>query len=134
MRYCLQPGCGAIVPRGYCAGHRRKMEARRGSSNSRGYTRTWSKRSKRFLDRFPLCGMRPGNLAPVMSRCHSDGVRTPADVVDHVVPHRGNVDLFDDELNWQALCYRCHARKSQTEMTGDPRDPRDRRDARTGGA
>ena len=30
------------------------------------------------------------------------------EVVDHVVPHRGDRMLFWDSTNWQALCSACH--------------------------
>jgi len=115
MRFCLQPGCGGKVVHGYCQLHTRQKEQQRGSSNARGYTWSWGKRARLFLQQYPLCGMRPGNVAPVMSRCQVDGVRTPATVVDHVVPHRRDPVLFHDVGNWQALCVSCHARKSQTE-------------------
>lgn len=32
----------------------------------------------------------------------------PATVVDHVIPHRGNPDLFWDENNCQSLCQYHH--------------------------
>lgn len=38
-----------------------------------------------------------------------------AEVVDHIVPHRGDEKLFWDESNWQALCKRCHDSKTMTE-------------------
>ncbi|WP_400245601.1 HNH endonuclease [Niallia sp. JL1B1071] len=38
-----------------------------------------------------------------------------ATVVDHIVPHRGDQDLFWDETNWQPLCKSCHDRKTMTE-------------------
>ena len=40
------------------------------------------------------------------------GMLTPATVVDHVIPHRGDQKLFWDEDNWQALCKSCHDRKT----------------------
>jgi len=109
-----------IVQRGYCQEHERQKERQqRASSNARGYTWQWSKPGglrDRFLDQYPICGMRPGGQTPVLSQCFVDGIRTPADVVDHVVPHRGDPRLFDDaDGNWQSLCRSCHARKSQTE-------------------
>ena len=52
-----------------------------------------------------------------MSRCHEEGIVTPAVQVDHVVPHKGNPQLFDDwRGNWQALCRACGARKSQAGL------------------
>lgn len=38
-----------------------------------------------------------------------------AEVVDHIVPHRGDGKLFWDEGNWQALCKNCHDSKTMTE-------------------
>ena len=66
--------------------------------------------------RYPLCGMRPGDRAPVMSRCHDEGRATAAVQVDHVEPHRGAELLFWDENNWQSLCAECGARKSQAGL------------------
>ncbi|MGN8738508.1 HNH endonuclease signature motif containing protein [Bilifractor sp. HCP3S3_D3] len=37
----------------------------------------------------------------------------PATVVDHIVPHRGDPKLFWDRSNWQALCKRCHDKKTR---------------------
>jgi 5-methylcytosine-specific restriction protein A len=38
-------------------------------------------------------------------------------VVDHVIPHKGDRALFWDEANnWQALCARCHALKTNAGL------------------
>ena len=34
-----------------------------------------------------------------------------ANVVDHIVPQRGDKKLFWDKNNWQALCKVCHDKK-----------------------
>jgi 5-methylcytosine-specific restriction protein A len=47
--------------------------------------------------------------------CAAAGRLEPATVVDHVVPHRGDQELFWDEANWAALCTRCHDRKTVRE-------------------
>ena len=41
---------------------------------------------------------------------------TPATVVDHVIPHRGDRKLFWDEQNWQPLCKECHDKKTGQGM------------------
>lgn len=33
-------------------------------------------------------------------------------VIDHIEPHRGDVDLFWSPINWQPLCKPCHDRKT----------------------
>jgi 5-methylcytosine-specific restriction protein A len=110
MRHCLRPTCGALVVKGYCAAHARRSAARR------GYGRAWDRQAKAFLARYYYCGMRPDGRAPVGSWCALAGVRRLATCVDHVVPHRDDPALFDDERgNWQALCARCHGRKSAAE-------------------
>ncbi len=35
--------------------------------------------------------------------------------VDHIVPYRGNMKVFWDRSNWQALCHRRHSRKTRRE-------------------
>jgi 5-methylcytosine-specific restriction protein A len=89
----------------------------RRTAHQRGYDRRWGKRAAAFRIRYPFCGMRPKGQAPVMSRCFEEGRRTPAFQVDHVVPHRGNRQLFDDEIgNWQSLCQSCGAAKSKAGL------------------
>ena len=106
-----------MVARGYCPAHGQSREGGRASSNARGYTRAWGKRATRFLQAYPLCGMRPGGLAPVMSACHAAGIRTPATQVDHVIPHRGDPRLYEDlEGNGQALCASCGSKKTRAGL------------------
>ena len=38
-----------------------------------------------------------------------------ATVADHIIPHKGNLELFWDEGNLQALCKSCHDRKTAKE-------------------
>ena len=118
MQYCGQPGCGVVVERGYCPEHvppdrRQLRDERQGNSNDRGYTYRWYTRARLFRQHYPLCGQRPEGQSPVMSECWEAGRAVIADLVDHVVPHKGNPTLFWDELhNWQSLCEECHARKT----------------------
>ena len=70
----------------------------------KGYDSRWNKARVRFLKTHPLC-----------VRCRAKGMITPATVVDHVTPHRGNQKLFWNEGNWQPLCKSCHDRKTMTE-------------------
>ena len=73
----------------------------RGGAEARGYDSRWRKARAAFLQRNPLC-----------NECMKHGRLTPATVVDHVIPHRGDQKLFWDEDNWQALCKSCHDRKT----------------------
>jgi 5-methylcytosine-specific restriction protein A len=46
------------------------------------------------------------------------GAYTPATVVDHIKPHKGNAILFWLVSNWQGLCKHCHDVKTATEDGG----------------
>ena len=71
----------------------------KGSSSERGYTWAWHKARNAYIAANPLCVM---CLAMKPKRI------TSANVVDHVIPHEGNQELFWDEGNWQSLCRRHH--------------------------
>lgn len=66
---------------------------RRGSARERGYTREWDRASKAFKQQHPLC-----------AGCEAIGRTVPADLVDHVIPHKGDQVLFWDQANWQSSC------------------------------
>ena len=102
-RPCRYPGCPNLCESGtYCPEHSAESPDRlRGSATERGYDAKWRRARKRFLRSHPLC-----------ANCLSQGVLTPATVVDHIVPHRGDHRLFWDEQNWQPLCKACHDRKT----------------------
>ena len=124
MQLCANPACHngpsgrpALVATGRCAACKRGVEQSRRTSRERGYSRRWEAAARAFRAQYPLCGMRPGGLSPVMSQCHDQGRVSPAEQVDHVVPHRGDQALFwDREGNWQSLCRACGARKSQAGL------------------
>lgn len=104
---CSAPWCSALAQPGHtrCARHGPAREAR-GSAAERGYDARWRKARLAFLAAHPLC-----------AECERAGRVTPARVVDHVVPHRGDQRLFWDEGNWQALCdhtspFDCHGAKT----------------------
>lgn len=71
------------------------------SAASRGYGSRWNKARKMYLAAHPLC-----------EQCLKEGRYTKATVVDHIKPHRGDPKLFWDPDNWQALCKKCHDKKT----------------------
>lgn len=110
-RPCRHPGCPNLSDSTYCdvhaaygAAEKRYAERARGSSAERGYDSRWRKARITFLRENPLCVV-----------CHANGILTPATVVDHIIPHKGDKNLFWDVDNWQALCKPCHDRKTATE-------------------
>lgn len=73
--------------------------------------RAWRRRSKAQLSEEPLC-----------KHCLERGIVKAADHADHVIPHRG-----DEELFWygelQSLCHECHSTKTVLEQGGKPKRP-----------
>lgn len=59
-------------------------------------------------------------------------MQTRAELVDHIVPHRGAMGFFWDRGNWQALCRPCHDKKSAKYdgWLGNPGGPRKSRKVR----
>lgn len=105
---CAHPGCPELVSgQTYCDKHRREkqqvQDRYRGSAHQRGYDARWRRERVLFLQHNPLC-----------VECKRQGRLKPATVVDHVVDHKGNMELFWDVNNWQSLCKRCHDVKTAT--------------------
>ena len=71
------------------------------ASTMRTFGSKWQKASKEYLRVHPLC-----------VKCLEENIITPATVVDHIVPHRGDKKLFWDQDNWQPLCKACHDKKT----------------------
>lgn len=97
-------------------------DASRGNANARGYGRKWRKAREQFLQQHPLCVF-----------CQRRGRVTAATVVDHIVPHRGDLKLFWRRSNWQSLCKPCHDTEKKRienggslpgcDLDGVPTDP-----------
>lgn len=98
-RPCRHTGCPNLSDGVYCEAHR-PLYARE-NATTRGYDAKWRASRMRYLRRYPLC-----------MECQRNGKLVPATVVDHILPHRGDEDLFWDQNNWQPLCKRCHDRKT----------------------
>lgn len=70
-------------------------------------TKQWRAIRKDYLERNPLCVM-----------CLADGYITEAKVVDHINPHRGNLNLFYNGP-FQSLCKMHHdSTKQRQEKSG----------------
>ncbi len=107
-RPCRFPGCPGFCEQGqvFCKDHMAWSGDRlRGGADARGYDARWRTARKRFLQTHPLC-----------AECMKENSITPATVVDHIIPHRGDQSLFWDESNWQGLCERHHNIKTGSGM------------------
>jgi 5-methylcytosine-specific restriction protein A len=67
--------------------------------------------------------LRPAQLLrePFCRECAKRGVRTPATVVDHIRPFRGDWALFIDPANHQSLCKHHHDQKTAREQAEERR-------------
>lgn len=80
----------------------------RSSAHERGYGHRWRLARLNYLADNPFCVF-----------CDKRGRLTPATVVDHIVPHRGDEALFWDVDNWQPLCKLCHDSAKAREEHGN---------------
>ncbi|SKB05146.1 HNH endonuclease [Sporosarcina newyorkensis] len=106
-RPCNQPGCRTLTSEGRCEEHRHYYNRYRGTTTQQGYGYRWQQARKGYLQDNPLCVI-----------CREQGIRTAANVVDHIIPHRGDTELFWNRRNWQPLCSSCHSRKTAMEDAG----------------
>lgn len=71
-------------------------------------TKVWRQLREAQLQRQPLCG-----------RCNKRGLVEPANVVNHVIPHKGEENLFRDPANLESVCKHCHdSRIHSQELRG----------------
>src|SRR5699024_6125985 len=93
LRPCSEPGCSNLTRNRYCEDCNGKIDSYnydklRGSAHKRGYDRKWRKARRKYLMHNPLC-----------VHCMEEGRQTPATVVDHIQPHKGDMKLFWDMKN-----------------------------------
>lgn len=110
-RHCSAPGnCpGYAVYRGRCEAHTPKRP-------QHPYGADWRRARIAYLLANPYCvcdtDCCPGERGVGVEGCGSVAV-----VVDHIIPHKGDMELFwDRENNWQSLTSACHSRKTAREV------------------
>lgn len=111
-KFCNHRGCNNLTADKYCEQHmkdERSYDRYRGSAHKRGYGSRWRSYRVGYLKLHPLC---------VCEDCKHKVVPLPANVVDHIVPHKGDKDLFWDPDNHQAMNKKCHDRKTVKEDGG----------------
>lgn len=116
LRPCRHAGCRELTRDGWCQKHKPKYQ-RRDSAQWHGlYSLSiWTKRLRpQQLLLNPWC------QCPTCDALRETGRPARATVVDHIVPHRGNMALFTDPNNLQSLCKRCHDRKTMMEQRENP--------------
>jgi 5-methylcytosine-specific restriction protein A len=110
---CNSPRCPALTTKRFCAVHtqeskrawRVSVESTRPNARERGYDSRWQKARRGYLAKHTLC-----------AECERRQRVTLATVVDHIVPHRGDMELFWTRSNWQGLCEPHHRIKTAREV------------------
>lgn len=115
LKPCRHPGCPELSRDGWCDKHRPapRQSQKRASAEYHGW---YSKPI--WTDR-----LRPAQLVrePFCRVCADKGWRTKATVVDHIVPFRGDWDLFVSASNHQSLCKFHHDQKTAREQVQERR-------------
>ena len=114
-KICIEPNCGRPAAAGdcRCPEHARAHAKAYGTSPHRVEratmynSRAWAALRREVLMEQPFCAV-----------CLAEGRYTPAQVVDHITPHRGDARMFFDKGNLQPLCKRCHDIKTAKEDGG----------------
>lgn len=99
--------CGRVVASGVkCACQiKRDVERKaafdrtRPSASARGYDSKWREARAGFLAKHPHC-----------VRCGA-----PATIVNHRIPHKGDMKAFWDRSNWEPMCKPCHDGPTQSQ-------------------
>lgn len=118
MHECDHPGCSALTTHRYCEVHalqhaeaareRQQQYMQRYDSQRPAYhslyNDKWQKYRRAYLAKHPFC-----------VECRKAGIIEEATEVDHIIDHKGNLKLFWDKSNHQALCKPCHSKKTRRE-------------------
>lgn len=102
---CSYPGCNNLVEAGRCDQHKVTADQtwQRDAERQGLYGRRWKRIRAAHLAVNPWC-----------VRCLEDGEYIPATDVDHIVDHKGDVELFY-KGDLQSLCHKHHSEKTVTE-------------------
>ena len=76
----------------------------------------WSKLYKRKS--WQLLRQSQLSILPYCEYCQAMGSLKPAEVVDHITPHKGDEELFFNADNLQSLCKSCHDMHKQRQESG----------------
>jgi 5-methylcytosine-specific restriction protein A len=120
LKVCAAAGCEELSAPGlsHCSEHEQRRKDRLKQQRAKAQTSPaaimarrlyadpkWMRASKAFLRDNPLC-----------VDCLELNVVEAATDTDHIEPHKGDRKRFWTRSNWQALCHRCHSRKTAHEV------------------
>jgi len=105
LRPCIYPGCDRLVKSGRCDLH--QGEDQRSPERQRLYDRKWQRTRRIHLASHPWC-----------AECMRGGAFVPATDVHHLVPHRGDRQIFITSA-LESLCHSCHSKATKIEQQGE---------------
>ena len=105
LKICNHVGCNQLTKDARCQEHEQEHQSeanKRVSNNRQSYhmwysSTRWRKLRLIWLKSNPLCVY-----------CQEQNKLIPAQVVDHIRPHKGDIYMFYSVDNLQSLCKRCH--------------------------
>lgn len=100
-RLCNKVGCGQYAEKGgYCTDHGQIRISVKIPERHRLYDRRWRMRRQVYLSDYPWC-----------EDCMAVDVYEAATEIHHLIPHRGDGELFITG-KLVGLCKRCHSRRT----------------------
>jgi 5-methylcytosine-specific restriction enzyme A len=110
LRVCLEPGCPVLTRESRCPEHQRqkRQHERRFQTGQTHYgLKRWLVLRDAFRAAHPFCVNADANVP---------GCTLVTEVIDHVIPHRGDVALMHDPTNLSHYCWACHSRKTAKDV------------------
>ena len=114
-RPCGRPGCRNLTTERYCEEHQHLQEEQERARHRHYDTHQRDKRAAAFYKSVAWRRLREQALMRnhgLCQECLKVQRITPATEVDHVIPIKVRWDLRLHLNNLQALCHRCHMRKT----------------------
>lgn len=117
MAKCIRLGClNKATDKGRCNRHQTVLANALPDRVRPIYHNYYSKKEWKQLRRSILI------TTPLCECCKLYKQATEATDVDHILPHRGDRELFLNTTNLQALCHSCHSSKTGAEGKGVYKD------------
>ena len=116
-KVCTYPGCNKLVDRGRCEAHQ-LLNAAKKNAYYKNRDKTDIARKWLYSRRYRGAAAKFKQDHPFCVECYKQGIVKPGTILDHIIPHEGDEQLFWDVNNWQHLCNDCHEEKHKNDRWG----------------
>jgi len=121
---CRHDGCSTLTRTGYCGLHAPVKNETAEKKGAKQYNYLYGTAGWKNLRVWHLI------VEPYCRECKKNGEPDfPASDVDHIIPHRGDRELFFDTANLQSLCHYHHKQKTAREVNARRREEKQSRTA-----